>query len=328
MFFFGLISLVVVSAFVFLVPNVVWFVVWLLSRSCGFQVSYAPFAWSGLALVFVLWCLVFYGCYAGRFKLDVNRVEYHNTSLPPAFNGYRIVHISDLHLDSFGTHTEALEKVVDSINNLKPDLVCFTGDIVNLNPDAIKPYIPIISGIRAKDGVVSVLGNHDFFIYSREFVTEAQKDSATDEIARIEESMGWRLLRNENIVIRKGGDSLTIIGVDNIHCGNKGFKTIQKGDLSKAMDGADGFSILLTHDPTHWRYQVVPESDIPLTLSGHTHAAQMRFFGWTPASLMFPDAQGFSDEGGQTLYVNIGIGCTLPYRIWANPEVTEITLRR
>ena len=118
----------------------------------------------------------------------------------------------------------------------------------------------------------------------------------------------------------------TIVGVDNKSCSNQGFQTIDSGDLSQAMTGVEGFSILLTHDPSHWEAEVLPDTDIPLTLSGHTHAAQVRILGWSLARLMFRHADGRYDEGGQTLYVNAGLGCTAPFRIGAGPEITIITL--
>lgn len=337
MFFFGLLTILVLSAYIFLIPTAVWFVVWLIAKRKGRRTPFKPYALCGAVMIAISWMMCAYGYFEGRFKLDVNRMEYTNASLPPAFDGYRIVHISDLHLDSFGSHTEAVERVVDSINALGPDLVCFTGDIVNESPDALKPYLPIIAKIHAPDGVLSVLGNHGFFIYSREYETDQQRDSATAEVVKLEESIGWRVLRNAHTVIHRGNDSITVIGVDNTNMDKsqgvkllprRGFKTIQKGDLKRAMKGAGGFMILLSHDPTHWRNQVITETDIPLTLSGHTHSAQMRICGWTPAYLMFTDACGLSVEGGQTLYVSSGIGCTLPSRIGANQEITLFTLRR
>jgi len=289
--------------------------------------SFKPFCLCGVAFVVIFWCFVAYGYYIGRFKLTINRIEYSNHQVPKLFDGYKIVQISDLHLDSFGSETEPLERLVDSINAQSADLVCITGDIVNRYADEAKPYVSILRRIKAKDGVVSILGNHDFGIYYREFTTDAQRDSSTAELVRIEESMGWRVLRDENIVIRRGSDSITIVGVDNIKMGGFGFKTISKGNLKKALEGASGFQILLTHDPTHWRNQVISETDIPLTLSGHTHAAQMILFGFTPAVFLFPDAKGLFVENNQTLYINQGIGCTLPFRIGADEEITVITLK-
>lgn len=323
---FTLLSIFFLSLFVFLIPNVIWAVAWLVAKCVGCNIAYTPAAWCGAVLVLILWGSLVYGYYVGRYKLKINNIEYANNSLPQAFDGYRIVHISDLHLDSFKDNLAPVERVVDSINAQNPDLVCFTGDIVNLNPDAIKKFMPVLARIKAKDGVVSVLGNHDFFIYSREFVTDEQRDSATAEIVEMQRAIGWKVLRNENTVISRGSDSITIIGVDNINMGNQGFRTVQRGDLKKAMEGASGYAVLLTHDPTHWRFQVLPDTDIQLTLSGHTHAAQLTVCGWTPASLMFKDAMGARRCGNQMLYVNAGIGCTIPMRVGASQEITVISL--
>lgn len=115
--------------------------------------------------------------------------------------------------------------------------------------------------------------------------------------------------------------------MDNANYDNQGFPTIHRGDLRKAMEGTDGFRILLTHDPSHWRAEVLPETDIPLTLSGHTHSAQIKIFGWTPAKWSFNEIAGRYDDGDQTLYINVGLGCTAPFRLGVNPEVTVITLK-
>ena len=138
----------------------------------------------------------------------------------------------------------------------------------------------------------------------------------------------WRLLRNENTVVERVGERLTLVGVDNTVGEGQGFSTIDRGDLPKAMAGTDGFRILLTHDPSHWHSEVLPDTDIPLTLSGHTHSAQVRLFGWTPASWMFKEAWGRYDEDGQTLIVNAGLGCTLPVRVNCPAEITIVTLRK
>lgn len=115
--------------------------------------------------------------------------------------------------------------------------------------------------------------------------------------------------------------------MDNANFSNQGFRTIHKGDLNKAMEGTDGFRVLLSHDPSHWSAEVIPNTDIPLTLSGHTHSAQIRLFGWTPAKWSFKETAGRYDRDGQTLYVNVGLGCTVPIRLGVNPEVTVITLK-
>jgi hypothetical protein len=249
--------------------------------------------------------------------------------IPSAFDSYKIVHISDLHLSTFNDNPKQLQRFVDSINAHEPDLICFTGDLVTFGTSEAEPYTMILKQLKAKDGVVSVLGNHDFLIYNRKLADDEIRQSEVEALARYErEQLGWRLLRNENTVVEREGEKLTFIGVDNTVGREQGFTTINRGNLPKAMEGTGGFRILLTHDPGHWRSEVLPDTDIPLTLSGHTHSAQIRLFGWTPASWMFKEVWGRYDEGGQTLNVNAGLGCTLPVRINCPAEITLITLRK
>lgn len=323
-----------VIVFLFVAAVIVAFIHFL--YLCGFSVgkltghSFRYMPWGVASLVFlVLYGLIIsYGYFIGRFKLDVNPVEYCNSQLPPAFDGYRIVHISDLHLNTFDDNPKALSRFVDSINAQAPDLICFTGDLVTLGVKEGEPYVNTLKRLKAKDGVLSVLGNHDFLIYSREYSDEAKRARGIAELVEFQRSLGWKLLRNENIVIPRGGDSITFIGVDNHSCKDEGFHSVKMGDLPAAMRGTNGFRILLSHDPTHWRAEVVPQTDIPLTLSGHTHAGQMRMFGKSAASFSFDETDGMYREGNQSLYINIGLGCTLPLRIGANAEITIITLKK
>jgi predicted MPP superfamily phosphohydrolase len=213
-------------------------------------------------------------------------------------------------------------------NALDADLVCFTGDLVNLSADELTPYISELSRIKARDGIVSVLGNHDFMLYGFSNRGEQEREEAVARLVDMQRNrLGWQVLRNENIEIWRGEHKITIVGVDNKSCTGQGFHTISKGDLPKALMGCDGFRILLSHDPSHWATEVLNDTDIPLTLSGHTHAAQLRLFGWTPASWVFRYTAGRYDEGEQTLHINIGLGCTAPFRLGANPEISLITLR-
>ena len=172
-----------------------------------------------------------------------------------------------------------------------------------------------------------MLGHHDFMIYG--FNKELDREAAVEELAKYqEESLGWNLLRNESTIIAsENGSRITFLGVDNANFSNQGFHTIHKGDLNKAMEGTEGFRVLLSHDPSHWSGEVIPDTDIQLTLSGHTHSAQIRIFGWTPAKWSFREIAGRYDKDGQTLYINVGLGCTVPIRLGVNPEVTVITLK-
>lgn len=322
------VAYVVVGLVLALIPQILWLVAFVGSKLFRFSLHYAPFLWTSLVLLVVVIGLQVYGTVWGRYQLEITHVDYHSPRVPGSFGGYKVVHISDLHLGTFLSKPEALQRVVDSINAQRPDLICFTGDIVSLGLSEFDTLKPIIAQLKARDGVVSVLGNHDLFIYGRGLTT-TQRVELRDGLVDRQRSIGWQVLRNEHLVIRRGSDSLAVIGVDNYHGGGQGFKTINLGDLPKAMQGVnrEDFSILLSHDPSHWEAEVVGRTSIDLTLSGHTHAAQVRLFGWSPSALMFHQDQGRFDQGPQTIYVTRGVGCTVPYRIGCPSEVTVITLR-
>ena len=319
----------VMTLLVALLPNILWLLGSLVSLFAGKHLRYAPFGYASLILALAVILALAYGYWLGRWNLRVREVEYHNDSLPSVFQGFRIVHISDLHLCTFDDNPEKLQKFVDAVNAQNPDLICFTGDLVTIGKEEAQPYAKVLRSLSARYGVVSVFGNHDFLIYNSTYAGEEERLYAVEELARYErEDLRWTLLRNSSMVITASdGSTLTIVGVDNKNCKGQGFKTINRGNLSKAMKGVEGFTILLSHDPGHWDAEVLPLTDIPLTLSGHTHAAQFSLFGWNPSSWMFKRSYGRYDEQGQTIYVNPGLGCTLPFRIGARPEVTLITLR-
>lgn len=307
--------------------NFIWLIVWLLGRFFQWNLSYAPWKWTSIALVLATWAIFAYGYFIGRFKLDVNHLEFPHHEVAASFDGYRIVHISDFHLSTFQDSPQQLQRFVDSVNAQQPDLICFTGDLVSLGISEAAPCTETLKKLKAKDGVVSVLGNHDFFIYSKELKDWEARMERVEELSQYErEVLGWHLLRNENLLITRGNDTLSVLGVDNQACKEQGFKTVAYGDLAQAMAHTSGFRLLLSHDPSHWRCEVVGKEDIPLTLSGHTHDAQLKFFGWSPASLMFKEHAGLYTEGNQSLYVNVGLGCTFPIRVGANAEITVIEL--
>lgn len=312
-----------------LLPHIVWLVMWIAGKAFRFSVNYAPYGWTAVGLVALVWALLAYGFFVGRWKVQTTEWRYENANIPASFDGMRIVHISDLHLSTFEDNPRKLEEFVKRINATNADLICFTGDLVSLRLEELTPHINVLRQLKAKHGVCSVLGNHDFFLYSSQYRTDREKVAAVDSLAEMQRTqLGWHLLRNESYKISQGMDTLTIVGVDNSNCTNQGFKTIRRGDLTKAMQGTNGFRILLSHDPSHWTAEVIPDTDIPLTLSGHTHGAQIRLLGWTPASWVFKETCGRYDNGDQTLYINIGLGCTAPVRFGANPEITIMTLKR
>ena len=310
-----------------LIPHIIWLLGWACCRIAGTSLPYSPFGIAALTIAVLFWCALAYGYFIGRWKVESVAVEYSHKDIPEALDGFKIVHISDLHLSTFDDSPERLNTFIDEINRHSPDLVCFTGDMVTVGRSEAEPYTDILKNISSGHGVLSVLGNHDFMIYG--FNPRYDRDKAVEDLAEYQEDvLGWNLLRNESAVIEaEDGSIITFLGVDNANFDNQGFRTIHKGSLKKAMDGTDGFRILLSHDPSHWRAEVLPETDIPLTLSGHTHSAQIRILGWTPAEWSFKETAGRYDNEGQTLYINTGLGCTAPFRLGVNPEVTVITLR-
>ena len=273
-----------------------------------------------------------YGYWFGRKQLRVTETTYSSPQIPTAFNGYKIVHISDLHLSSFADSHAFLQRIIDTINAQQPDLIFFTGDFVGFGVEEAIPFSHILRQLHAKDGIMSVLGNHDFALYHHG-LTDAEKEEKVNQLTAYQrDTLGWQLLRNQSYFIQRDSAYLQIIGVDNTSCKGQGFQTISRGDLMKAMrllgDEAkgDGMQILLTHDPSHWRGEVVPTTDIPLTLSGHTHAGQVRLFGYPMSSLMFTESEGWYHMNNQSLHINTGLGCTLPVRIGVPAEITVITL--
>ena len=323
MLFFSIIAGLLLAA----LPNLLWVIGWVIGKLAGYHLPYRYFGWTALVLVVSYWLLMAYGYYIGRFRLATTELQYSHADIPKSFDGFKIVHISDLHLSTFDDAPAELEEIVDEINRLSPDLICFTGDMVTIGKKEALPYTNTLRRLRSKYGVASVLGNHDFMIYG--FRDDSSRDKSIEDFAAYQtDSLGWNLLRNEHMEIHaEDGTKITILGVDNACCTNQGFKSINKGDLSKAMQDTDGFRILLSHDPSHWSAEVVPNTDIPLTISGHKHSAQIRIFGWTPSKYAFQEVAGEYSKCGQTLYINVGLGCTAPFRLGVNPEITLITLK-
>ena len=316
-----------------LCPTLVWLICWILARLCHHSMPFAPFAYTGLALVLLFCSTMLYGYWFGRKQLRVTETTYTSPKVPSAFNGYKIVHISDLHLSSFSDSPAFLQRIIDTIYAQQPDLICFTGDFVGFGVEEAIPFTQTLRQLHAKDGIMSVLGNHDFALYHHR-LTEAEKEEKVNQLTAYQrDTLGWQLLRNQSYLIQRDTAYLQIIGVDNTSCKGQGFQTISRGDLMKAIrqlgDEAKGekMQILLSHDPSHWRGEVVPTTDIPLTLSGHTHAGQVRLFGYPLSSLMFTESEGWYHMDNQSLHINTGLGCTLPVRIGVPAEITVITLQ-
>ena len=244
--------------------------------------------------------------------------------LPQAFGGYRVVHLSDLHVGTFAAHPEFLERVVDSVNALRPDLILFTGDMVNHETDEIRPFLSTLSRLHAKDGVLSVLGNHDYQVYSHRF-TLRQRAEQVQALIALQQSMGWTVLCSEHRAITRGADTLYVAGVQNVS--HPPYPS--HGRLADALRGipATGCTLLLTHDPWHWRHGVVHHTQVALTLSGHTHAMQFRVGSFSPVKWISPEWGGLYTQNRQRLFVSTGIGAVVPYRIGAWPQIDLLVLQ-
>ena len=267
--------------------------------------------------------MVAYGVLIERNTFKVKEVSMEFTDLPEGFDGYRIAHISDIHARSFQGRKKHIQKAADIINGLKPDMIAFTGDLVSLVPGEIDSISQALAGMKAPDGIISVLGNHDYCTYND--VPNETKEKYQKQVVEKERKLGWDLLLDENRIIRRGEDSIAVVGVENTSPSRHFFS---KGDLKKASEGTEGmFRIVLSHDPMHWETGIAG-NDYPLTLSGHTHAMQFSILGWSPSRLIFKHNRGLYKIGNQYLYVNPGLGETIfPARIGVRPEITLITLR-
>lgn len=280
-----------------------------------------------VSLVCTLAALVvmIYGCTVGQKKLVVNEQTLTFSNLPQEFDGYRIVQLSDFHIGTFGKDTSFVSRVVAEVMAQEPDLIVYTGDLVNSEAAEVDPFTSLLSSLSAPDGVLSIFGNHDYCYYSHHNQMDVIRREQ-EALKAKERELGWQLLLNEHRVIRRDSACIAIVGVENI--GRPPFPHF--GSLPKAMNGlADStFVILLSHDPSHWRMEVLPDTDIPLTLSGHTHAMQFRIGNLSPVRLKYPEWGGRYEENGQQLFVSTGVGGNIPFRFGAWPEICVLTLRR
>jgi len=275
----------------------------------------------------LLWCIFLYGTYVGFHELEVVRVELAFSDLPEAFDGYKIVHFSDLHLGTYEGRKDQVLRVVGSINAQNADMVVFTGDLKNKEAPEIKPYLPLLSAIKAKDGVYSVLGNHDYAIYLKNPTPiEVQQNQGMTEA--YEDEVGWTLLMNGRVRIRRDSSNIVIAGMQND--GEPGGRFPQLGDINSALSGIsrNEFVIMLEHDPSAWKRKILTHSHVQLTLSGHTHGGQFALFGLTPASFIYKESNGLYKVGERALYVSKGVGGVVPFRFGTTPEIVVITLKK
>lgn len=297
--------------------------------------------WAGLPVSVLVFIAMWWGALVTRHEIVVNRVDIDSDRLPEAFDGYTIAQFSDAHVGTWGKDTTFISTLVDSINSLHPDLIVFTGDIVNRSTPELEPFLKVFRRLKAPDGVVSILGNHDYGDYM-DWNFPSEKVANRELLLAWQRQMGWKMLNNEHSFLIRDNDTIPLIGVEN--WGEPPFK--QYGHLEKAYPVSkeshwnlnDGrFKILLSHNPEHWRQEVSQVSDIDLTLSGHTHAMQFMIslgdWKWSPAEYRYDQWAGLYEtlnpEGVPSrVYVNVGSGeVGMPFRLGATPEVTLFTLR-
>ena len=307
------------------VPKAIFSIATLLFKGIARKVHHHFYeSYIGLAIALFTMAYILFGATIGKEYFQVKEITLPSKDLPKGLEGFRIVQIADIHTGSWGTDTQDMQQAVDIINAQHPDLIVFTGDLVNNLASELDAFIPVFSQLKAKQGVYSVLGNHDYSTYIQ-WEHPSQQEEQLENLKQKQAQMGWTLLNNQHIKLYQGKDSIALIGVEN--SGRPPFPDHAR--LSEAMQGTEGmFQILLSHDPSHWRREVLPETNIQLTLSGHTHAMQTKFFGFSPARWVYPENEGLYQEGEQMLYVNIGLGHLLyPMRLGAWPEITLITLK-
>lgn len=279
----------------------------------------------GLICGFITIAMLVYGSTIGIKDLTVSHVNYYSQNLPAEFEGYRIVQFTDVHSGSFnGSDTTLLNNFIDSINAQHGDMIVFTGDLQNKQSSELYPLENIFKRLKAKDGVYSILGNHDYSEYISGTEDEKRKNEA--EHIRMHKEFGWHLLLNENVKIYRGSDSIVIAGAEND--GRPPFP--EKADYAKTMKGTDNndFIIMLQHDPTAWERNILPKTNAALTLSGHTHGGQFKIFGWSPASVAYHQWGGYYEKEERAIYVSTGVGGVIPFRIGMSPEIAVITLHK
>jgi predicted MPP superfamily phosphohydrolase len=283
----------------------------------------------GLIAASYMFFFTLFGMTHGRYNFQVVEQEVWSDDLPGSFDGFRIVHISDTHLGSF-KRTYPVKKGLLIAQSLNPDMVALTGDMVNNHAREAKKFIDIFRVLKPSYGMFSVLGNHDMGDY-RTWGTIEKPVPDIEGLVKVQQKMGFVVLLNEHVFISKGNDSIKIVGVKN--WGLPPFN--QAGDLDLALGEPTEkhFTILLSHDPTHWRQKVIPGPKVHLTLSGHSHGMQFgfsnRLFHWSPIQWKYPEWNGLYSHENEMLHVNRGFGfLSYPGRAGMRPEITLITLRK
>lgn len=284
-----------------------------------------------LGIAAIPFASIIYGIFEGKYNFKVIKQAVYFPDLPEAFDGFKITQISDVHSGSFDNH-EKINYAIDLINEQEADIILFTGDIVNTHATEMDEWISTFKRIKKPTfGKYSVLGNHDYGEYVN-WPSQKAKNDNFEAIKNIHSNIDFKLLLNENISIQKGEEKIALVGVE-----NWGHNFKQAGDLAKASQGlsASDFKILMSHDPSHWEYEVKNhEKHFQLTLSGHTHGLQFGieipgFFRWSPVQYVYKQWAGLYENLGRYVYVNRGFGFhAYPGRVGIWPEITVIELKK
>ncbi len=286
----------------------------------------------GAAIIVLPFVAFIDGIIRGKYNFWVNEQSMVFNDLPTAFDGFRIAHISDIHAGSFDDF-EAVRKGIQMIQAQKPDIILFTGDLVNNHAEEIEPFLDDFKGLKAPYGKFSILGNHDYPTRRNMFDNQEHKDRNFAQIKAHHATMGFNLMLNENTVIKKDTASIRLLGVENW---GRSHHFPKEGDLEQACQGCEEeeFNILLSHDPTHWVDKVVDyDKKIQLTLSGHTHGLQMGVnlpsFKWSPIKYRYEHWAGWYEKKNQKLFINTGFGfLAFAGRVGMYPEITMIELKK
>lgn len=285
-------------------------------------------SWLGIGIGGGLFGTLLYG-FSNKYNYQLRKVKLSFANLPASFKGLKIIQISDIHSGSF-QNKHAVQKGVDLILKQKPDLILFTGDLVNDRHEEMLDYVDVFNRLKAPMGVYSTLGNHDYGDYVS-WPSEEEKQKNLEELKKIHAQLGWRLLMNEHVILEKNNEQIALLGIEN--WGAKGHFP-KYGKMNEAYPGTEKypFKILMSHDPSHWDAEVKPKyPDIDLTLSGHTHGFQFGvenpYFKWSPVQWMYKEWAGLYEDGKQKLYVNRGFGFLgYPGRVGILPEITLFEL--
>ncbi|MBO4475530.1 MAG: metallophosphoesterase [Bacteroidales bacterium] len=311
--------------FIFGVPKLVFTIFWAAGRFL-LGVPEHPALWialaAGAAVSLFFLAMVFY---VSR-RIKVVDVELAFEGLPAAFDGLRICQLSDIHLGSFGRRAPYVRRVMEKALSQQADLILFTGDLVNFEAREADYYKKELTRLHAPMGVIAIRGNHDYLMHGPLKGEALQADA--DHLLDLERSLGWTLLLNDSVILRRGEDAIAVAGVENVS--TNPYFSHTGGDLKKALEGIpEGlFTILMSHDPTHWRREILPTTDIPLTLSGHTHGLKYKLIGFKPSHWRLPESAGVYTEGAQRLHVSGGLGSAFAFRIGGFPKIEIIKLTR